>query len=135
MALGSVAVSGGMSKKEKERMMYMDGKLVWSTAIGGSDGMSATAPAEVDYIVVKPMDFAFTSTSAENRRPYSQQKTARVARGGSGYVSWVQSQDSYVTSRSTDYARVTFSSEGKISISCPQRYNRDYGTIEGYHYC
>ena len=26
MALGSVAISGGMSKKAKERMMYMDGK-------------------------------------------------------------------------------------------------------------
>lgn len=26
MALGSVAVSGGVSKKAKERMMYMDGK-------------------------------------------------------------------------------------------------------------
>jgi hypothetical protein len=69
MALGSVAVSGGMSKKEKERMMYMDGKLVWSAAMGASSGMSTTAPAEVDYIVVKPMAFAFIDA-----RPYSQQK-------------------------------------------------------------
>ena len=38
MALGSVAVSGGMSKKAKERLMYMDGKLVWSTAMGSSGG-------------------------------------------------------------------------------------------------
>ena len=42
MALGSVAVSGGMSKKEKERMMYMDGKLVWSAAMGN---LSAACPA------------------------------------------------------------------------------------------
>lgn len=69
MALGSVAVSGGMSKKEKERMMYMDGKLVWSAAMGASSSMSTTAPAEVDYIVVKPMALAFTSSIA-----YSQQK-------------------------------------------------------------
>ena len=71
MALGSVAVSGGMSKKEKERMRYMDGKLVWSAAMGASSGMSTTAPAEVDYIVVKPMAFAFTSSvpySAKNGR-------------------------------------------------------------------
>ena len=135
MALGSVAVSGGMSKKEKERMMYMDGKLVWSTAIGGSSGMSATAPAEVDYIVVRPMDFAFTSATSENRIPYSQQKTARIARGGSGYVSWIQSDDSRDSYKNVDYAKVTFSSEGNISISYKQRYNKDYGTVEGYHYC
>ena len=55
MALGSVAISGGMSKKTKERLMYMDGKLVWSAVMGASSGMSTTAPAEVDYIVVKPM--------------------------------------------------------------------------------
>lgn len=35
MALGSVAVSGGMSKKEKERMMmYMDGKPYFFSAAG-----------------------------------------------------------------------------------------------------
>ena len=55
MALGSVAISGGMSKKAKERLMYMDGKLVWSAAMGTSGGLSATAPDTVDYIVVKPM--------------------------------------------------------------------------------
>ena len=45
MALGSVAISGGMSKKTKERLMYMDGKLVWSAVMGASSGMSTTAPA------------------------------------------------------------------------------------------
>lgn len=35
MALGSVSVPG-MSKKTKERLMYMDGKLVWSAAMGAS---------------------------------------------------------------------------------------------------
>ena len=44
MALGSVAVSGGVSKKTKERMMYMDGKLIWSAAMGKSGSSSATAP-------------------------------------------------------------------------------------------
>lgn len=55
MALGSVAVSGGMSKKTKERLMYMDGKLVWSAAMGMSGGLSAPAPDTVDYIIVRPM--------------------------------------------------------------------------------
>ena len=35
MALGSVSVPG-MSKKTKERLMYMDGKLVWSAAMDAS---------------------------------------------------------------------------------------------------
>ena len=55
MALGSVAISGGMSKKTKERLMYMDGKLVWSAAMGSSGGTSAKAPDTVDYLVVKPV--------------------------------------------------------------------------------
>lgn len=52
MALGSVVVSGGMSKKTKERLMYMDGKLVWSAAMGTSGGLSATAPDTVDYAIL-----------------------------------------------------------------------------------
>ena len=34
MALGSVAASGGVSKKTKERMMYMDGKPHLFSAAG-----------------------------------------------------------------------------------------------------
>ena len=129
MALGSVAISGGMSKKEKERMMYMDGKLVWSAAMGASSGMSTTAPAEVDYIVVKPMAFAFIDA-----RPYSQQKTARVARGGSGHVSWMQHSRYNSSTASSNYAKVTFSAEGNISIYYPQDNSDDYCTVEGYHF-
>lgn len=69
MALGSVAISGGMSKKTKERLMYMDGKLVWSAVMGASSGMKHHCPGEVDYIVVKPMAFAFADS-----RPYSRKK-------------------------------------------------------------
>ena len=129
MALGSVAISGGMSKKTKERMMYMDGKLVWSAAMGAYSGMSTTAPAEVDYIVVKPMAFAFTNSS-----PYSQQKTARVARGGSGNVSWMQHSRYDNSIASSNYAKVTFSAEGNISIYYPADNSDDYCTVEGYHY-
>ena len=129
MALGSVAISGGMSKKEKERMMYMDGKLVWSAAMGASSSMSTTAPAEADYIVVKPMALAFTSSIA-----YSQQKTARVARGGSGHVSWMQHSKYNSSVPSSYYAKVTFSAEGNISIYYPQDNSDDYCTVEGYHY-
>ena len=64
MALGSVAVSGGMSKKAKERLMYMDGKLVWSAAMGMSGGLSATAPDTVDYIIVRPMAIVTPSSGS-----------------------------------------------------------------------
>lgn len=82
MALGSVAVSGGMSKKTKERLMYMDGKLVWSAAMGMSGGLSATAPDTVDYIIVRPMAMTISSSGSA----YTQPKDARVARGGTGNV-------------------------------------------------
>ena len=129
MALGSVAISGGMSKKTKERLMYMDGKLVWSAAMGSSGGTSAKAPDTVDYIVVKPMAFAFADS-----RPYSQQKTARVARGGSGHVSWMQHSRYNSSIASSNYAKVTFSAEGNISIYYPADNSDDYCTVEGYHY-
>ena len=109
--------------------MYMDGKLVWSAVMGASSGMSTTAPAEVDYIVVKPMAFAFADS-----RPYSQQKTARVARGGSGHVSWMQHSRYNSSIASSNYAKVTFSAEGNISIYYPADNSDDYCTVEGYHY-
>ena len=57
MALGSVSVPG-VSKKAKERMMYMDGKLIWSAAMGESGSSSVTAPdhrqAEGDGLQGRP---------------------------------------------------------------------------------
>ena len=70
MALGSVAISGGMSKKTKERLMYMDGKLVWSAAMGVSGGLSATAPDTVDYIVARPMAMTISSSTQPKDAPW-----------------------------------------------------------------
>ncbi|MBL6450786.1 MAG: hypothetical protein JNG54_03890 [Faecalibacterium prausnitzii] len=131
MALGSVAVSGGMSKKEKERMMYMDGKLVWSAAMGTSGGLSATAPDTVDYIVVRPM--AMTTPSSGSA--YAQPKDARVARGGTGNVAWYQTSGSYSNARSGySYGQIAFDASGKITLYYPWDSNNEYLTVEGYHY-
>lgn len=131
MALGSVAVSGGMSKKAKERLMYMDGKLVWSAAMGMSGGLSATAPDTVDYIIVRPM--AMTTSSSGSA--YTQPKDARVARGGTGNVAWYQTSGSYNNARyGYSYGKIAFDASGNITLHYPWDSNNEYLTVEGYHY-
>lgn len=127
MALGSVAISGGMSKKTKERLMYMDGKLVWSAAMGTSGGTSAKAPDTVDYLVVKPVASSFSS----NIQISPGATEVRVARGGSAATSVVQySRDSGFT----DYVTVTFASDGTIRLSYPLSSINGCISVEGYHY-
>lgn len=134
MALGSVAISGGMSKKTKERLMYMDGKLVWSAAMGSSGGTSAKAPDTVDYLVVKPVASSYPSGS--NNGVTSPGATeARVARGCSAATSASQyngSGSSY--SPFTSYATVTFASDGTIRLSYPGSRLGSCISVEGYQY-
>ena len=119
MALGSVSVPS-MSKKAKERMMYMDGKLIWSAAMGKSGSSSATAPDEVDYIIVKPSGTAYNDV--------------RIARGCTGTTTIEQSSYANGSDASPGYATVTFASNGKISYSHPQYYSLGGFTVEGYQY-
>lgn len=119
MALGSVSVPS-MSKKAKERMMYMDGKLIWSAAMGKSGSSSATAPDGVDYIIVKHRETAY--------------KDVRIARGCTGTTTIEQSNYSNGSNVLPGYATVTFASNGKISYSYPQQYYFSSFTVEGYHY-
>ena len=120
MALGSVAVSGGVSKKAKERMMYMDGKLIWSAAMGKSGSSSVTAPDGVDYIIVKQRETAY--------------KDVRIARGCTGTTTVEQSPYSNGSNAVNNYATVTFASNGKISYSYPSYYAFSSFTVEGYQY-
>ena len=115
MALGSVSVPG-VSKKTKERMMYMDGKLIWSAA--GSS--SVTAPDGVDYIIVKQRETAY--------------KDVRIARGCTGTTTIEQSSYANGSDASGRYATVTFASNGKISYSYPSYYAFSSFTVEGYQY-
>ena len=134
MALGSVAISGGMSKKTKERLMYMDGKLVWSAAMGSSGGTSAKAPDTVDYLVVKSVAVDYT-VSSYNGKMSPGATEVRVARGGSAAISIAQynkSSNSY--NHFTNYATVTFASDGTIRLSFPASYLDGCISVEGYQY-
>lgn len=127
MALGSVAVSGGMSKKTKERLMYMDGKLVWSAAMGSSGGTSAKAPDTVDYLVGKPVATDVSPGTSES--PGATE--VRVARGGSAATSIAQrSSNTFYTS----YITVTFASDGTIRLSYPGSSLSGCISVEGYQY-
>ena len=131
MALGSVAISGGMSKKTKERLMYMDGKLVWSAVMGSSGGTSAKAPDTVDYLVVKPVTVDYKGSSYNGKMSPGATEV-RVARGGSAATSVVQ----YNTSDNdfTRYITVKFENEGTIRLSVPFSYLSGCISVEGYQY-
>ena len=122
MAYGPVSVSG-VSKKAMERLMYMDGKLVWSAAMGTSGGLSVTAPDEVDYIIVKPKSCDY--------------KDVKIARGCAGNIPWYQGEISSSSSsypHTYRYGKVTFAADGKITISYSYAFYDDYLTVEGYQY-
>ena len=130
MALGSVAISGGMSKKAKERLMYMDGKLVWSAAIGASGGTSAKAPDTVDYLVVKPVAYACASGSSSIlTNPGTTE--ARAARGGSAAINAIQHNRDFAF---VSYATVKFASDGTIQLSYPGSGLDGCISVEGYQY-
>ena len=131
MALGSVAISGGMSKKTKERLMYMDGKLVWSAAMGSSGGTSAKAPDTVDYLVVKPVSSNYSENLTNNGRTSPGATEVRVARGGSAATNILQYNGSYSL---TGYVTVTFASDGTIRLSYPYNSLRGCISVEGYQY-
>ena len=127
MALGSVAISSGMSKKTKERLMYMDGKLVWSAAMGSSGGTSAKAPDTVDYLVVKSVASSTASTGAMG--PGATE--VRAARGCSAAIN-VHQYNSNVSFMS--YVTVTFASDGTIRLSYPGGHLDGCISVEGYQY-
>lgn len=131
MALGSVAISGGMSKKTKERLMYMDGKLVWSVAMGSSGGTSAKAPDTVDYLVVKPVSSNYPENLTNNGRTSPGATEVRVARGGSAATNILQYNGSYSL---TGYVTVTFASDGTIRLSYPYNSLQGCISVEGYQY-
>ena len=131
MALGSVAISGGMSKKTKERLMYMDGKLVWSAVMGVSGGTSAKAPDTVDYLVVKPVARTYSENLTNSARTSPGATEVRVARGGSAATNVVQYNGNF---SHTNYATVKFASDGTIQLSYPDSSLRGCISVEGYQY-
>ena len=125
MALGSVSISG-MSQKEKERLMYMDGKLVWSS----ESPFNVTAPGNVDYIVVKNV-VPCTSENPSQNIPTE----IRIAKGYKGRIGLYQQTNNSINSAwSWDIATITFGTDCKISTSYPGYNYRGGLTIEGYQY-
>ena len=85
MALGSVAISGNMSKKTKERLMYMDGKLVYTGAgVAGKAATILTVPETADYIVVKMLAPAALERSSDATAvgAAADYGSTRIVRGG-----------------------------------------------------
>lgn len=134
MALGSVAVSGGMSKQEKERMMYMDGKLVWSTAMGTSGGTNTNAPAAVDYLVVRAVANSY-SIGTNNFQTSPGATEVRVARGGSAAIGVSQSTKNGTNAGSSvRYSVIKFASNGAVSLTWPGDSVTGCISVEGYQY-
>lgn len=131
MALGSVAISGGMSKKTKERLMYMDGKLVWSAAMGASGGTSAKAPDTVDYLVVKPVAYVYRAGSANSVMTNPGATELRVARGCSAAINAPQHNSNVDF---VGYVTVTFASDGTIRLSYSSSGLDGCISVEGYQY-
>ena len=133
MALGSVSVPS-MSKKAKERMMYMDGKLIWSAAMGPSGGTNTNAPAAVDYLVVRAVASSYSvETNHSQTSPGATE--VRVARGGSAAISVSQFTEygsnagSYVS-----YSVIEFASNGAVSLTWPGDSVTGCISVEGYQY-
>lgn len=134
MALGSVAVSGGMSKQEKERMMYMDGKLVWSTAMGAEGGTNTKAPTTVDYLVVRAVSDTFPAGTNNSQKNLGATEV-RVARGGSAAISVYQtSKAGSTTNAVARYSVIEFASDGSISLTWPCYSVNGCISVEGYQY-
>lgn len=102
------------------RDVTMDGKLIWSAAMGESGSSSVTAPDGVDYIIVKQRETAY--------------KDVRIARGCTGTTTIRQADSSNGSGAVDAYATVTFASNGKISYSYPSYYAFSSFTVEGYQY-
>lgn len=112
----------------------MDGKLVWSAAMGVSGGTSAKAPDTVDYLVVKSVAIDYIASSY-NGKMSSGATEVRVARGGSAAISVVQSNRSgNNTTPYMSYVTVTFASDGTIQLSYPCYNLSGCISVEGYQY-
>ena len=145
MALGSVAISGGMSKKTKERLMYMDGKLVYTGAgVAGKVATSLTVPETADYIVVKMMAPAAlessgnTSTGLGTAADYG---STRIVRGGTAVAmvgGLTYGFRNGVKCSGAAPVRMSFAADGTLNVDAVRtdtanKYKYPFN-VEGYQY-
>ena len=134
--------------KRLERMMEMDGRLVYTgTGAAGKTAKVLTVPDEVDYIVVKmtcPVESSGSSSGSAAISVAAEYGSTRIARGGTA-VALVGSGRSYdatggVTSKGEAPVRVSFAADGTVNIGVvgtilPAGYDGAYTfNVEGYQY-
>lgn len=134
--------------KRLERMMKMDGKLVYTgTGTAGETTKALTVPSAVDYIVVKmpcPVDSNDSSSNSAAMVAAAEYGSTRIVRGGAA-VAMVGSGRSYdvtggVACKGAALVQVSFTADGTVSIgvvgkSLPAGYNNAYPfNVEGYQY-
>ena len=144
MALGSVAISGGMSKKTKERLMYMDGKLVYTGAgVAGKVATSLTVPETADYIVVKMMAPAAleSGSSAVAVGTAADYGSTRIVRGGTAVAmvgGMTYDFKNGVTCSGAAPVRMSFAADGTLNVDAVRtdtanNYKYPFN-VEGYQY-
>ena len=134
--------------KRLERMMEMDGRLVYTgTGTAGRTVKVLTVPDEVDYIVVRmtfPVESSGSSSGSAAISVAAEYGSTRIARGGAA-VAMVGSGRSYdmtggVTCKDAAPVRVSFAADGTVNIGVvgtilPAGYDGAYPfNVEGYQY-
>ena len=132
--------------KRLERMMKMDGKLVYTgTGTAGETAKALTVPSAVDYIVVKmpcPVDSSDSSSNSLAMVAAAEYGSTRIVRGGAA-VAMVGGGKNYdmtggVVCKGAALVQVSFTADGTVSIgvvgkSLPAGYNNAYPfNVEGY---
>ena len=134
--------------KRLERMMEMDGRLVYTgTGAAGKTAKVLTVPDEVDYIVVKmtcPVESSGSSSNSVAISVPAEYGSTRIARGGAA-VAMVGSGRSYdvtggVACKGEAPVRVSFAADGTVNIGMvgtilPSGHDGAYPfNVEGYQY-
>ena len=134
--------------KRLERMMEMDGKLVYTgTGAAGRTAKALTVPDMVDYIVVRmlcPMDSGGSSSSSAATAVAAEYGSTRIARGGAA-VAMVGGGSRYdmrggVACEGAAPVRVSFAADGTVNIGvastslAASEDNAYPFNVEGYQY-
>ncbi len=132
--------------KRLERMMKMDGKLVYTgTGAAGKTAKALTVPDVVDYIVVRmpcPMDSSANSSNSVATAVAAEYGSTRIVRGGAA-VAMVGGGSSYdmsggVVCKGAAPVRVSFTAGGTVNIGVVgtslSNDNAYPFNVEGYQY-
>ena len=145
----SLKAALGYSLGEKilrlERMMNMDGKLVYTdTATAGSTAVTLQVPEAVDYVVIRmivPMDTLSATTGSggvgTSIAMAADYGSTRIVRGGSADA-MTGGENDKATCTGRGHAKVTFAADGTLTVEKAYPIsNSEYKypfNVEGYQY-